>query len=57
MELINVSDRAPIYMGIITLCSALASVSAFWTGLLGFGISALVLEGVSRLTKSSKAHL
>jgi hypothetical protein len=53
MELINVSERAPLYLGLITLSSALASVTVFWAGLLGFGVSALVLESVTRLIKGA----
>ncbi|WP_154651017.1 hypothetical protein [Reinekea blandensis] len=51
MELINVSDRAPLYLGLITLNSALATVTVVWAGILGFGLSALVLESVSRWLK------
>lgn len=51
MELINVSARAPLYLGLITLNSALATVTFVWAGLLGFGLSALMLESLSRLLK------
>lgn len=51
MEISNVTDRTPIYLGLITLSSALATVTFIWAGLVGFGLSALVLEGVSRLHK------
>ncbi|MDX1341485.1 hypothetical protein [Reinekea sp. G2M2-21] len=51
MELMNVSERTPIYLGLITLSSALAIVTVIWAGVLGFGLSALVLESVSRLHK------
>jgi hypothetical protein len=51
MELINMSERAPLYLGLITLSSALATVTVFWAGLLGFGLSALVLEGVNRFIR------
>ena len=42
----ELSARTPIYLGLITLSSALASVTFVWAGLLGFGVSALVLESV-----------
>ena len=42
----ELSTRTPIYMGLITLSSALASLSFVWVGVLGFGLSALVLESV-----------
>lgn len=51
MELINMSERAPLYLGLITLSSALASITVFWAGLVGFGLSALVLEGINRLIR------
>ncbi len=43
---IHFSNRAPLYMGLITLCSALATTTVFWVGLVSFGLSALILEGV-----------
>jgi hypothetical protein len=51
MELITMSERAPLYMGLITLSSALATVTVVWAGLVGFGLSALVLESVNRLAR------
>lgn len=44
MTLIQVSGRAPLYMALITLCSAAASLTALWAGFVVFGFSALVLE-------------
>lgn len=51
MELINMSERAPLYMGLITLSTALAAVTVFWAGLLSFGLSALVMESIARLIR------
>lgn len=51
MEIINLSDRAPLYMGLITLSSALAAATVFWAGLVSFGLSALVMEAVNRMIR------
>jgi len=44
----EMSERTPLYLGLITLSSALASVTVVWAGLIGFGLSALLLESVGR---------
>jgi hypothetical protein len=44
----ELTERTPLYLGLITLSSALASVTFIWAGLVGFGVSALVLETVNR---------
>jgi len=44
----EMSLRTPLYLGLITLSSALAAVTAVWAGLLGFGLCALALEGLGR---------
>jgi hypothetical protein len=46
MTTYQVSGRAPLYMGLITLSTAMATVTAIWLGALAFGLSALVLEAV-----------
>lgn len=47
MELL---ERTPLYLGIITVCTAVAAVTAIWAGVLSFGITALVVEAASRLS-------
>ena len=44
----ELSERTPLYLGLITLSSALASVTFIWAGLVGFGLSALILESIDR---------
>jgi len=41
----ELTQRTPLYLSLITLSSALASVTFVWAGLLGFGLTALALEG------------
>ncbi|MBU2864461.1 hypothetical protein QWZ13_01795 [Reinekea marina] len=45
----ELTERTPLYLGLITLSSALASVTFLWAGLLSFGVSALILEAVNRI--------
>ena len=49
MTLINISNREPWYMGLITLSSALSIITVFWAGLVSFGLSVLVIESVRHL--------
>ncbi len=44
----EMSERTPVYLGLITLSTALASVTVVWIGVVGFGLTALVLESLSR---------
>ncbi|WP_320823786.1 hypothetical protein [Reinekea sp.] len=44
----EMSQRTPLYLGLITLSSALAAVTVVWAGLIGFGLSVLALEGLGR---------
>lgn len=46
MELL---ERTPLYLGIITVCTAVASLTAIWTGVISFGLTALVVEAATRL--------
>lgn len=47
MELL---ERTPLYLGIITVCTAVASLTAIWAGVLSFGITALVVEAFTRFS-------
>lgn len=49
MDLNHVTERTPIYLGLITVSSAVATMTVFWAGLISFGLSALALEGLARL--------
>ncbi|MEJ2075938.1 MAG: hypothetical protein P8X79_21035 [Reinekea sp.] len=49
MTLINISNRGSWYMGLITLSSALSTITVFWAGLVSFGLSVLVIESVRHL--------
>jgi protein-S-isoprenylcysteine O-methyltransferase Ste14 len=44
----ELTERTPLYLGLITLSSALAAVTFVWAGLLSFGVLALLLETVKR---------
>lgn len=46
--MIHLNERTPVYMGLITISSALAAVTQVWAGLVTFGLVALVFEGLSR---------
>lgn len=47
--MIRLSERTPVYMGIITISSALAAVTQLWAGLLTFGLVVLVFEGLNKV--------
>lgn len=51
----SLDERTPVYMGLITLSSALAAVTQLWAGVVTFGLVVLVFEGlnrwISRLTR------
>ena len=44
----EMSQRTPLYLGLITLSSALAAVTVVWAGLIGFGLIALAIEALGR---------
>lgn len=41
-------ERTPLYMGLITLSSAMAAVTQLWAGVATFGLMVLVYEGLNR---------
>lgn len=44
MDVLNTSHRAPLYLSLITICTALAATTQLWVGVLGFAATALVLK-------------
>lgn len=56
MEVRPLNERTPIYMGLITLTSALAAVTQVWAGVVTFGLIALVFEGINRWFSRLSRH-